>query len=714
MKLPLKSLRQNSALLSAATLMCATAHAFVTGNPSETPAAAPATDRIIVKYKDNTPMATANSLPQAVLDEASLTAGAELQHVRRLSTGAQLLRLDMRTDNTELAEIIGRLQQDPDVEYVEPDLLMQPMTTADYEMYYLQWNHFEPTGGLNVPAAWDITQGEGAVVGVIDTGYTQNENTQNPDLLDKLLPGYDMISVPQVSRDDDGRDSDASDKGDWQEEASDCAAGTPVVNVDDPYYPWISGLPSPPPARGSSWHGNYMAGIVAATANNGWGLIGVAHKAKVVPVRALGHCGGYTSDIADAIIWGAGGAVADAPANANPAQVLALGIGASGSCGPTTQSAIDSARALGATVVVAAGNDNSGLGNTTPANCDGVVTVGATDRTGSRAWYSNYGSPVDVSAPGGDNSTDYNSAVLSIGNPGTRSPDRYWERFTHKQGTSAAAAHVAGVAALLYAKNPTLTPTQVEAILKDTARSFPVPCQQCGSGIVDAAAAVAAAGEGQLPFELANGVAVSGLRDFETQRELHFSLDVPVDVSDLQFQISGGTGDADLYVQFGSPPTTSSYDCRPNLAGNNETCSIPNAQTGTYYGMVRAESPFTDVNLVGSFDDGSTGWIKTDVSGSEFHWQHFTLEVNPHMSSLSARMFGGNFPGGEIGLGGYDNDIFLRHGSKPAFFTYDCRTNGFSYSERCTISNPAAGTWYISIYTEKNFTGVTLEAQATR
>lgn len=707
MKLPLKSLLQNSALLSAATLMCATAHAFVTNNPSEIPAAAPATDRIIVKFRDNTPMATASSLPQAVLDEASLTAGAELQHVRRLSTGAQLLRLDMRTDSTELAEIIGRLQQDPDVEYVEPDLLMQPMTTADLEMYYFQWNHFEPTGGLNVPAAWDITQGEGAVVGVIDTGYTQNT-----DLLDKLLPGYDMISIPQAARDGDGRDSDASDKGDWQEEVSDCDAGTPVVNVDDP---WINSvLTPPPPARGSSWHGNYMAGMVTATANNGRGLIGVAHKAKVVPVRALGHCGGYTSDIADAIIWGAGGAVGDAPANTNPAQVLALGIGANGSCGPTTQSAIDSARALGATVVVAAGNDNSSLGNTTPANCDGVVTVGATDRTGSRAWYSNYGSPVDVSAPGGDNSTDFYSAVISIGNPGTRSPDRLSrDRYSFKQGTSVAAAHVAGVAALLYAKNPNLTPTQVEAILKDTARSFPVPCQQCGSGIVDAAAAVAAAGEGQLPFELANGVAVDGLRDFETQRELHFSLEVPVGVSDLRFQISGGNGDADLYMQFGSPPTTSSYDCRPNLAGNNETCSIPNAQTGTYYGMVRAESPFTDVSLVGSFDDGSTGWIKTDVSGSQFYWRHFTLEVNPHMSSLSVRMFGGNFPGDEINTP-YSNDIFLRHGSQPNHFDYDCRTTGWSYSERCTISNPAAGTWYISVYTERSFTDVTLEAQATR
>ncbi|MGL6160983.1 S8 family peptidase [Microbulbifer sp.] len=651
-------------------------------SPSAVPAnTAAITDRIIVKYKSSSQMGIASSMSRAALDNASHLAGTELKHMRRLATGAQLMRLNGRKGKTELADIVSRLQQDPNVEYAEPDLLLQPMAVPTDPLYNQQWHYFESTAGLNLPSAWDVTEGEGVVVGVIDTGYRPHA-----DLVDNLLPGYDMISDPDVAQDGDGRDSDASDPGDW-EPAGACGAGRP--------------------ARDSSWHGTHVAGTIAAATNNGIGVAGVAYKAKVVPIRVLGRCGGYTSDIADGIIWGAGGTVSGVPANANPAQVLNLSLGGPGSCGTTTQNAINTARNLGATVVVAAGNSSADAGGFTPASCSGVVTVASVDRSGGRAWYSNYGSVVDVAAPGGDTST-LSNGVLSTLNSGAQGPAN--DNYDFFQGTSMAAPHVAGAAALLYAANPGITPTEVESILVNTARSFPASCSQCGSGIVDAAAAVGGDIDPPPPppsgGTLENGVAEANL-SASTNEELHYTLEVPAGASDLQFQISGGSGDADLYVRYGAAPTTSSYDCRPYVGGNSETCSISNVQAGTYYVMVRAYSSFSGVSLVGSFDESGggngSGWTETDLSGSGGSWQHFTLDVSSGMASLDVQMSGGSG----------DGDLYVRYGAEPTTGSYDCRPYRYGNDESCSFSNPSAGTWYISIRGYSAYSGVTLEAEAT-
>ncbi|MCQ3830111.1 S8 family serine peptidase [Microbulbifer elongatus] len=641
------------------------------------------TDRIIVKYKNTMAGANAVAMSQTALDRVAQTAGHRFKHMRRLATGAQLMKLEKRASKVELDAIIARLQQDPQVEYAEPDRLMQPMATPNDSYYNQQWHYFEATGGLNLPAAWDVTQGEGVVVGVIDTGYRPHA-----DLNGNLLPGYDMISDSTVAQDGNGRDSDASDPGDWSP-AGACGAGQP--------------------ARNSSWHGTHVAGTIAAVTNNGTGVAGVAYKAKIVPIRVLGRCGGYTSDIADGIIWGAGGNVSGVPANANPAQVLNLSLGGGGGCDTTTQNAINTARSLGTTVVVAAGNSNANAGNYSPASCNGVVTVASTNRAGSRAYYSNYGSVVDVAAPGGETSVSSNG-VLSTLNSGTQSPGS--DNYAFYQGTSMAAPHVAGAAALLYAIDGGITPDEVESILKSTARSFPGSCSQCGSGIVDAAAAVEAVngGGGGDPQpgdgELTNGVAETSLSASSGQ-ELRFTLEVPAGASNLTFQISGGSGDADLYVQYGSQPTTGSYDCRPYLNGNNETCTISNVQAGTYHVMVRAYSSFSGVSLVGSFDEGgsgggASGWTETNVSGSANAWQHFTLDVNSGMSTLEVLMSGGSG----------DGDLYVRFGSQPTTGSYDCRPYRWGNDESCSFNNPQAGTWYISIRGYSDYSGVTLQAEA--
>ncbi|WHI47217.1 S8 family peptidase [Microbulbifer sp. VAAF005] len=679
MKLSLKFLLQKTALASAFSLLCTApfgAYAEEADNKL-------LTDRIIVKYKESAKVGRAATMAQETVEKASRRAGHKMHHLRRIATGAQVMRLEGRKNRAEVNAIIDRLRQDPDVEYAEPDLILKAVAVPNDPSYLNQWHYYESTGGLNLPSAWDTTAGNGAVVAVLDTGYRPHA-----DLAANILPGYDMIDDTFVSVDGDGRDSDATDPGDW----------------------YSSGTCGDSSSSNSSWHGTHVAGTIAGVTNNNLGIAGVAYEAKIVPVRVLGRCGGYTSDIADGIIWGAGGSVSGLPANANPADVLNLSLGGSGSCGTTTQNAIDTARSLGATVVVAAGNSNANASQFTPASCDGVISVAATNRSGGRAYYSNYGNVVDVAAPGGAQSFANDSdGVLSTYNNGATDPGS--DSYYYIQGTSMAAPHVAGAAALLYSVDPTLTPDEVESILTSTARSFPASCSSCGSGIVDAAAAVALAngggggGGGNDGGELENGVAETGIEG-NSGDEINFTLEVPNNATDLSFVMSGGSGDADLYVRHGSAPTTSTYDCRPYTSGNNETCDIDNVQGGTYHVMVRGYSSFSNVSLVGSYTAGGGGgggsdsWEETNLSGSRNSWQHFTIDVDSGASTLSAVMSGGSG----------DADLYVRFGQEPTRTAYDCRPYEWGNDESCSISNPDAGTWYISIRGYSDYSGVSLSA----
>ena len=244
----------------------------------------------------------------------------------------------------------------------------------------------------------------------------------------------------------------------------------------------------------SSWHGTHVAGTIGAASNNGVGVAGINWASKILPVRVLGRCGGYISDIADGMRWAAGLAVSGVPANANPAKVLNLSLGGYGACDATYQNAVNAIVAAGTTIVVSAGNSNANAANYRPGNCNGVITVAATNRDGGRAYYSNYGSIIEVSAPGGAQDYDNDpNGVLSTLNTGTQGPVA--ASYVYYQGTSMAAPHVAGVASLLYSRKPTLTPAQVLALLQNTVTSFPSgsSCTTaiCGRGIVNAGAAVA-------------------------------------------------------------------------------------------------------------------------------------------------------------------------------------------------------------------------------
>lgn len=574
-------------------------------------AAQSGTDRIIVKYRAGTAAALDRSAKlstvQSALTRASLSGGAARastlgpQVVRRLGVGADVIRLQGRLAPAELQRVLKELKADPAVQYAEADVKLrrselragdvQP-ALAPNDPYYqqYQWHLHDATGGINAPAAWDVSQGEGVVVAVLDTGILP----QHPDLVGNLLEGYDFISDAETSRRaTDDRVPGAQDYGDWVENDNECYSGSL--------------------AEDSSWHGTHVAGTVAEQTNNGVGMAGVAHKAKVLPVRVLGKCGGYLSDIADAITWASGGTVVGVPANANPAEVINMSLGGSGSCDGTYQDAINGAISRGTTVVVAAGNETDNASKYRPASCDGVVTVGATRITGGITYYSNYGTRVDLSGPGGGGSVDGNPGgyIWQSGSDAATTPASGSYSYMGMGGTSMASPHVAAVAALVQSaliakgKDP-LAPAAMRTLLKETARPFPVSIPTAtpiGTGIVDAKAALANALEepctencGPVATPLTNKTAVGGLNGTAGSSRL-YSFEA---AAGKQFSVItyGGTGNVSVYIAQGREPSASDNDGKSTRPGTSETVRVNKPVAGTYYIKVVGEAAYNGVSIL--------------------------------------------------------------------------------------------------------------------
>jgi len=580
-------------------------------------AAPPATDgvrhdRLIVRYRDNTTArfdAQAHAQPlrdairRAGLDTARSAVPLGAHTLRRTAGGSEVVKLSRGLDRIETAALLRSLQADPNVAHAQvddvlrhtglerhtvtlPPQRMRVQSTPD-DPYYAQyqWHFHNPTGGIRAPAAWDASTGEGVVVAVLDTGITAHS-----DLDGNVLEGYDFITDAFISRRaTDERVPGAQDLGDWNDDATQC------------------------PVSDSSWHGTHVTGTVAEKTGNGVGMAGVAHGAKVLPVRVLGRCGGYESDIADAIVWASGGSVDGVPANANPAEVINLSLGGAGVCDAQSdmQLAINGAISRGTTVVVAAGNNNADAANFTPASCTGSITVGATRITGGRASYSNFGTRIDLSAPGGGGSVDGNPGgyVWQAWHDSPTSPVEGAETYIGYTGTSMAAPHVAGVVALLQsvAQSP-LTPAQVKALLVDTARDFPVSIPSAtplGAGILDAAAAVdelanPCEGDECGPPDAApitNGVPLTGLGGAAGD-EILLALTVPEGASGLSILSYGGMGDVTLLASFDEEPTLGNADFRSERPGNNETLRIPTPQAGVYYIKLVGLKTFSGVSVL--------------------------------------------------------------------------------------------------------------------
>ncbi|MFF7160611.1 S8 family serine peptidase [Streptomyces sp. NPDC008086] len=465
------------AAVSAALFTAATTSVAVAQDSSAQEAAAPVpaaqteaapgtpAERLIVGYRAGAAEAKSNKAAEADAAAKGKEAGEDLDFQRRLGSGAALVDLGEELTKADVADVVAEYQADPQVAYVVPDRLNKPLATPNDTEYSKQWDLFESTAGMNVPGAWDVTTGSGVTVAVIDTGYVTHS-----DLGANIVGGYDFISDTAVSNDGNGRDSNPADTGDWTTDGQ-CAAD------------WT--------ATTSSWHGTHVAGTIAAVTNNGKGVAGIAYGAKVSPLRVLGQCGGYDSDIIDAITWASGGSVSGVPANTNVAKVINMSLGGGGACSSATQSAINAAVNRGTTVVVAAGNENQNASNSSPANCNNVISVAALGRSGAKAYYSNYGSSVDIAAPGGETRTTTANGILSTLNTGTQGPSS--ETYKYYQGTSMAAPHIAGLAALMKSANASLTPAQIESAIKTNSRALPGACSGgCGAGLADAAKTVQA------------------------------------------------------------------------------------------------------------------------------------------------------------------------------------------------------------------------------
>ena len=500
------------------------------------------TDRLIIKYKEIVDGRQALGAPShAVAQRVAQGKGLAMAELKTNALGAKVFKLSQWAGVADLQAMAAQIMaEDANVEYAEPDRLMYPALTPNDTHYSKLWGLSSSSAGVRANVAWDSHTGSGVTVAVLDTGIRPHA-----DLTANIVSGYDMIADTFVSNDGTGRDSDPSDPGDWNT-ANQCAQGDPASN--------------------SSWHGTHVAGTIAAAGNNGQGVIGVAYGAKLQAVRVLGRCGGYTSDIADGMIWASGGSVSGLPANATPAKVINMSLGGGGSCDTTSQSAINSARSRGTTVVVAAGNENQNVSNSSPANCSGVIAVAAVGPTGGRAYYSNYGTLVDVAAPGGDTSGGSANGIYSTLNAGTQGPGA--DSFAYYQGTSMATPHVAGVVALMYQAKPSATPDEIETALKTSTRAFPATCSQCGTGIVDAPNAIAkllnpggggGGGTGTTMNETesnntrasANTVAtanttVNGTLSSTSDTD-YFKVTLPAGKT-LTATLNGGTKDYDLYI----------------------------------------------------------------------------------------------------------------------------------------------------------------------
>ena len=539
-------------------LACAAVFAAAPGTAAERgpvprvagPAAAEREARVIVKFKADAALVRIQSATAGTA--ASAAAGP--QHAQALGLRLGLALADGRVlgPRTQLvtgsgmrsADLAARLAAQPDVEYAEVDGRKRPFavpndpfyaagqaTTPVAGQWYLRPPNATTVSAINAEAAWAITTGKpSVVVAVIDTGV----RPEHPDLQGKLLPGYDFVGNVAASNDGDGRDSDPSDPGDYVT-AADVGVVSDCKTAD---------------IGPSSWHGTQTAGLIGAATNNGIGMAGVGRDVKVLPLRVFGKCGGFDSDIQDAMRWAVGLAVAGLPLNPNRANVLNLSLGGPEACSQRYKDVIAEVTARGAVIVVAAGNE--GLKVDSPANCPGVIAVAGVRHTGTKVGYSSLGPEVTLSAPAGNCVNTVGTCLyplLTTLDSGAQGPvgSIYSDGDAHATlGTSFSTPLVAGTAALMFSVNASLTPSQVISALQRTARGFPSsgapPIQRvdngpffpvsactapsataqdyecycttatCGAGLLDAGAAVALADGVTAHISVASTAATAGVQ----------------------------------------------------------------------------------------------------------------------------------------------------------------------------------------------------------
>ncbi len=479
---------------------------------------AQSTDRIIVKFKNNKHSTLIAHISSDRMAKMQRRVNTSLRFKRQMLDGASVFLLDKETAINDVKAYAALLSNQNDIEYAEPDYRKFPSSFSSEARFNEQWYLHNATSvkvsALNMVDAWAIEDGSTnpTIVAIIDSGYLPN----TPDLDNQYVGGnanngYDFISqddngVFVTANDGSGRDNTPEDAGDgftvaeFQAEVS--RSGSSSNNLLS-----CSGIITQ--NENNSWHGIFVAGIVASQ-SNGTGIVGVNPNAKILPLRVLGRCGGYTSDIADAIRWAAGLTVSGVGANTNVAKVINLSLGSLNACTFSEQLAINAAFSAGSVLMVAAGNEGTAVSNSSPANCGNVMTVSAVTQGGAETNYTNFGEAIDISAPGGSGFFDA-TKILSLSNDGLQVKGN--ATFKAEVGTSFSTPMVAGVASLMLSINPSLTPSQIMGTLKATSRAFPngtsggardCSVANCGEGMLNAEAALIAVRDNNLTADYNN------------------------------------------------------------------------------------------------------------------------------------------------------------------------------------------------------------------
>jgi serine protease len=460
-------------------------------------------ERLIVKLRPVA--ATRAQAPVAVptaqeFETLGTRTGVLLAHSHSITSEMHVARLFRGLDPAELEATLARLNADPAVEYASADRRKQAHGLPPDDPLYAypslvvgqsgqqtgQWYQQAPqpvppngttTSAVNAAGAWAITTGSaGVVIADVDTGV----RFDHPDLVraglgGKLLPGYDFVgcdsgngsncagSTYLIANDGDGWDPDPSDPGDW-------------ISADDLKLTVFS---TGCTKDSSSWHGTRTAGILGALTNNGIGIAGMAWGTWVLPVRVLGKCGGYDTDILAAMLWAGGIAVNGVPANPYPARIINMSLGSTNVCAKSYQDAIQQLTARGTVVVASAGNEGGPMDE--PANCPGAIGVAGVRHVGTKVGYSSLGPEAALAAPAGNcPPAGLAPCLFSIDttvNLGATVPGQnsYTDQVNYNVGTSFSAPIVAGIAALMLSVNGNLTPAQLRERLQNAAKKNPFP-----------------------------------------------------------------------------------------------------------------------------------------------------------------------------------------------------------------------------------------------
>jgi serine protease len=374
-------------------------------------------DSLVIDFKDNIPATEIDRQLQVLTSKYQLAP----QLNSEFSQSEHLYTI--KGDRTLLDKLRGS-SLNQDTESIEPNYIYRKSVAPNDPQYSKQWH----LHNIHAERAWEETRGRGVTVAIIDTGVSKV-----PDLAKtEFVAGYDFVNDKATADDDNG-------------------------------------------------HGTHVAGTVAQSTNNNYGVAGIAYEAKLMPLKVLSSSGGGTiSDIAEAIRFAAD----------NKADIINMSLGGGGES-QVMKDAIDYAYNKGVVIIAAAGNEGNSSASY-PARYAHVIGVGATDAQGERAAFSNYGAGVDISAPGGGNGSKIWQEMID--------PDTNTPIISGLEGTSMAAPHVAGVAALIKSTGIT-APDEIFAVLQQSVRKIEQdPQNYYGAGHLDAAAAVKLAQTGKITF----------------------------------------------------------------------------------------------------------------------------------------------------------------------------------------------------------------------